>query len=153
VYKRQEKCTRCWVCVDKCPVDAIRKEDGNVVVDVDVCFGCGVCARFCPSDAIVMERREITRFVPRDSMERIVMNAIEQGKLQNYLFTNQELWTYGAMRRFIGILLKLPPAKQVLANRQLRSRFLTSYAKRMYRKDPAMFGNVEPDYSHPELDG
>ncbi len=148
-----DDCTLCGVCIEKCPVDAIRKGKGKVNVEIDVCFGCGVCSRFCPSDAIEMKRRKITRFVPRDSMERIVMNAVEQGKLQNFLFKNQDLWTYGAMRKFIGIVLKLPPAKQVLANRQLRSRFLTSYARRMYRKDPSMFGHVEPDYSHPELDG
>lgn len=64
---------------------------------------------------------------------------------------NPLMHTYGAIRKFIKIVLKLPPAQQVLANRQLRSRFLTSYARRMYRKDPSMFGHVEPDYSHPEM--
>ncbi len=144
-------CTGCGVCVKKCPVDAIAIKKGKAVVDVGICFGCGVCSRFCPGSAIEMVRRETTRFVPRDSMERIVMNAIESGKLQNYLFKNQDLWTYDSMRKFIGILLKLPPAKWVLANDQLRSRFLTSYARRMYKKDPSMFGNKEPDYSHSEM--
>jgi Pyruvate/2-oxoacid:ferredoxin oxidoreductase delta subunit len=145
------KCTGCGMCVKRCPVDAIILKNDKAIVDVDVCFGCGVCSRFCPTESVDMVRRDITRFIPKDSMERIVLNAIESGKLQNFLFNDQELWTYGAMRRFIGIMLKLPPAKWALANRQLRSRFLTSYARRMYQKNPSLFGNIEPDYSHPEL--
>lgn len=148
----EKDCIGCGVCVEKCPVDAIRLEDKKAVVDIDVCFGCGVCARFCPSKAIEMERREKTKFVPKDSMERIVINAIERGKLQNFLFKNQELWTVNSMRRFLKILFSLPPAKWAMANQQLRSRFLTSYAMRMYKKKPEMFGGKEPDYSHPELD-
>ncbi len=144
-------CTGCGICAGRCPVDAIAIKEGKAVVDIGICFGCGVCSRFCPGSAIEMVRRETTRFVPKDSMERIVMNAIESGKLQNYLFKNQDLWTYDSMRKFIGVLLGLPPAKWALANDQLRSRFLTSYARRMYKKDPSMFGNREPDYSHPEL--
>jgi Pyruvate/2-oxoacid:ferredoxin oxidoreductase delta subunit len=145
-------CTGCGVCVKKCPVDAIRLEKGKAEVDVDVCFGCGVCSRFCPSSAIEMIRREKTRFVPKDSMERIVINAIERNKLQNFLFKNQELWTVNSMRRFLKILFSLPPAKWALANDQLRSRFLNSYMRRMYKKNPSLFGGKEPDYSHPELD-
>jgi ferredoxin len=133
-------------------VDAIRVEKGKALVDIDVCFGCGVCSRFCPSSAIEMTRREKTKFVPKDSMERIVINAIERGKLQNFLFKNQELWTVNSMRRFLKILFGLPPAKWALANQQLRSRFLTSYARRMYKKKPELLGNKEPDYSHPEMD-
>jgi len=149
---RVSDCVGCGVCVEKCPVDAIRMEGKKAVVDVDVCFGCGVCSRFCSSDAIKMTRREKTRFIPKDSMERIVINAIDKNRLQNYLFKNQELWTYTSMRRFLKILLGLPPMKWAGANQQLRSKFLTSYARRMYKKKPSIFGYKEPDYSHPELD-
>jgi ferredoxin len=145
-------CTACGVCVNKCPVDAITLAGNKAKVDIETCFGCGVCSRFCPSDAIEMVRREKTRFVPKDGMERIVMNAIDQGKLQNYLFKNQDLWTHEFMRKFLGLILRLPPAKWTLANRQLRSRFLTSYARKMFRKDPSLFNYIEPDYSHPEMD-
>jgi Pyruvate/2-oxoacid:ferredoxin oxidoreductase delta subunit len=145
-------CTGCGVCVKKCPVDAIRLEKGKAEVDVDACFGCGVCSRFCPSSAIEMIRREKTKFVPKDSMERIVINAIERNKLQNFLFKNQELWTVNSMRRFLKIIFSPPPAKWALANDQLRSRFLNSYMRRMYKKNPSLFGGKEPDYSHPELD-
>lgn len=147
-----DKCTGCGLCVKKCPVDAITLKNGKALVDIDVCFGCGVCSRFCPTSSIEMVRREKTRFVPKDAMERIVMNAIDQGKLQNYLFKNQELWTHTSLRKFLGVLLSLPPSKWILANDQLRSRFLNSYAKRMYKKRPSMFNYKLPDYSHPEMD-
>lgn len=146
-----EKCVGCGICVERCPVDAIDLKEKKAVVDIDVCFGCGVCSRFCNVDAIDMVRREKTRFIPKDSMERIVLNAIDQGKLQNYLFMNQDLWTYEFMRKFLKVLFTLPPGKWVLANDQLRSRFLTSYAKRLFKKNPEMFDFKEPDHSHPEL--
>jgi len=147
----KDECVGCGICVEKCPVDAITMVDKKAVVDVDICFGCGVCSRFCSSNAIEMERREVTRFVPKDAMERIVMNAIERGKLQNYLFNNQDLWTHDFMRKFLKIIFTLPPTKWALVNDQLRSKFLNSYAKRMYKKKPEMFNFKEPDYSHPEM--
>jgi Pyruvate/2-oxoacid:ferredoxin oxidoreductase delta subunit len=34
---------------------AIRKENGNNVIDYDHCKGCGICVEECPRDAMVME--------------------------------------------------------------------------------------------------
>jgi hypothetical protein len=50
--------------------------------------------------------------------------AIERGKLQNLIFDNQVLWSHRAMAAVLGVILKLPPIKQVLASEQLRSRYL-----------------------------
>jgi hypothetical protein len=50
--------------------------------------------------------------------------AIERGKLQNLIFDNQVLWSHRAMAAVLGVILKLPPIKQVLAGEQLRSRYL-----------------------------
>ena len=38
-----------------CPDVAIRKENGNNVIDYDHCKGCGICVEECPRDAMVME--------------------------------------------------------------------------------------------------
>ena len=50
--------------------------------------------------------------------------AIERGKLQNLIFDNRVLWSHRAMAGVLCVILKLPPIKQVLASKQLKSRYL-----------------------------
>jgi ferredoxin len=130
----REACIGCGICVERCSVDAIRlcKDDkGNdyPAVDFERCIGCGVCVRFCPTECMVMERRKNTAFVPRDSFERYVMDAIATGKLQNLLFDNYTLFTHDLLRRFLKVILSLEPAKRCLAQYQIRSRFLNALTK------------------------
>jgi hypothetical protein len=44
--------------------------------------------------------------------------------LQHLIFDNNLLKSHRAMAAMLGVILKLPPFKQVLANQQLRSRYL-----------------------------
>ncbi len=145
-----DKCVMCKVCVKKCPVDAIKIVKGKIKVNEDNCIGCGVCSRFCGSKALLMERRKETKFVPKDTFERIVISAIEQGKLQNYLFDNFDLWTNELLNRFVGVILSLPPAKFILANQQIRSRYLNAIMK-SYRFVREFDDERKIDYSHKEL--
>ncbi len=147
----KEKCTACGICVKRCPVDAITIEDNKAKVDPHKCIGCGVCIKKCPSKTMTMERREDTQYVPRDSFERMVVSAISEGKLQNLIFDNQKLWTHAMLRNLLSIILKLPPAKQVLANQQLRSKFLNAAAKVYAAFGKKFVDGKIPDYSHPEL--
>lgn len=48
------KCEACGTCVEKCPFQAIRLEDGKVTIEE--CFGCGVCERVCERGAFIVER-------------------------------------------------------------------------------------------------
>ena len=50
----KEKCTGCGVCVDECPVEAIKMEDDKAVIDADTCTECGQCVDACPNEAISM---------------------------------------------------------------------------------------------------
>ncbi|HIJ67502.1 MAG TPA: 4Fe-4S binding protein [Planctomycetes bacterium] len=50
-----EKCTGCESCIDACPSEAIKMEEGKAVVDADTCVDCGVCVDECPVEAISME--------------------------------------------------------------------------------------------------
>jgi hypothetical protein len=50
--------------------------------------------------------------------------AIERGKLQNLIFDTQALLSHRAMAAILGVILKLPPIKQAMASRQMKSRYL-----------------------------
>jgi len=55
---------------------------------------------------------------------RAVLMAIERGTLQHLIFDNGALASHRAMAAVLGVILKLPPAKQLMASRQMRSRYL-----------------------------
>ena len=51
-------CDGCGLCVEACPIDAVKVTEDTARVDLEWCIGCGVCASSCPNDAIKMVRRE-----------------------------------------------------------------------------------------------
>jgi ferredoxin len=119
-----DKCVGCGSCVAKCPVGAIKLVNKKAVVDQDICIGCGICHRVCKVDAILIERRKKMEITPLDGFERCVLNAIETNKLQNYIFDNYDLWSNEMLRGLVGVLFKISPAKFLIANDQIKSRFL-----------------------------
>ncbi|MHA1911015.1 MAG: 4Fe-4S binding protein [Candidatus Kariarchaeaceae archaeon] len=150
----EEECNGCGICEEKCPVDAITMEDDLSVIDVSRCIGCGVCTRFCPTEALVLERHEETMFVPKDSFERIILEAIQTNKLHNLIADNFSSISNRVMNRFLKMLFSLSPVKKSMAEKQLKSRYLTSMFN-MYKK---IKGGDElenfdlSDYDHPELE-
>lgn len=123
-----KQCIGCEICLKRCPVDAIKK-DGKVLIDKDICIGCGVCTRFCPKNCITMERKKKINHTPLDSFERVVTNAIEENRLQDYIFDNYDSWTGELLRKLFGVILKLTPKKILLAQIQIRSRYLKALMK------------------------
>ena len=63
--------------------------------------------------------------------------AIDKGKLQNLIFDNQALFSHRAMAAILGVILKLPPVKQVMANSQMKSRYLETLIRRTNIKENA----------------
>ena len=56
--------------------------------------------------------------------------AIERGKLQDLIFDNRLLWSHRALAAILGAILKLPPAKRLLATQQVHSRYLEALVRR-----------------------
>lgn len=124
-----EACIGCGKCEKVCPVLAISMQNkkegkGVAVVDQNVCLGCGVCVRSCPKNAIYLERRAVQVITPVNSTHRFVLQAIEKGTLQNLIFDNQAFANHRAMAAVFGVILKLPPIKQILASKQFKSIYL-----------------------------
>lgn len=47
----ENKCNQCTKCVNVCGADALKMEDGKLVVDFDKCTVCGNCVSECPKSA------------------------------------------------------------------------------------------------------
>jgi ferredoxin len=129
----EEACNGCGKCVTACPVEALGLVSADQAshpnrrkakLDASVCLGCGVCVRACPKGSLHLVPRAERVFTPVDTAHRAVCMAIERGQLQNLLFDHQALASHRAMAAVLGVILKLPPLKQALASRQMKSRYL-----------------------------
>ena len=134
-----DACTGCGQCTSICPVEAMTLVSAHdpanprkrkAWVNPDVCLGCGVCARVCPTESIRLEPRPERVVTPYNTAQRMAMMAIERGTLQDLIFDNHVLWSHRAMSTLLGVILKLPPIKQVMATEQVKSRYLEALAKR-----------------------
>ena len=136
----EEKCTGCGKCVKVCPIEAIEwvsNDDGinskpkKVKINEEICLGCGVCVRACSNKNITLERRKEQVITPVNSVHRIVLMAIEKGKLQELIFDNQAFGSHRAMAAVLAVILKLPPIKQMMASKQMKSIYLEKLFERI----------------------
>ncbi len=51
-----ELCTACGVCVVFCQFEALKMEEGTIIIDEKRCLGCGVCVTKCKENARWLER-------------------------------------------------------------------------------------------------
>jgi len=135
-----ERCNGCGKCVDACPVEAMTLVSANdpakarkrrAELDASVCLGCGVCTRVCPTDGLHLEARAERVVTPVDTLHRTVLMAIERGNLADCIFDNRAMASHRAMAAILGVILRLPPAKQVLASEQMRSKYLVKILDRV----------------------
>ncbi|MBM3312522.1 MAG: 4Fe-4S dicluster domain-containing protein, partial [Candidatus Aminicenantes bacterium] len=138
----RETCSGCGRCVDACPVQAMGLVTANdpakpkrreARLDERLCLGCGLCVRACPEKSVRLEARPGRVLTPLDTTHRAVLMAIERGTLASLVFDNQAFGSHRAMAAVLGVVLKLPPLKQALASRQLKSRYLEYLIERFSR--------------------
>jgi ferredoxin len=132
-------CTGCGKCVSACPVEAMALVSANdpgqakrklARLNQDTCLGCGVCIAACPEGNLSLQARGERVITPVDSVHRTVVMAIERGSLQHLLFDNRAMASHRAMAAVLGVILGLPPVKQAMASRQMKSRYLEALLRR-----------------------
>jgi len=132
---QEETCVGCGLCAKACPIDAIAmlplekpetRKKQNARVDTSLCVGCGVCALKCPTKACLLTKRGQRVIHPETTFERIMLQSLEKGTLQNQIFANPRTVNEKFMRAFVGAFLRFPPVKKALLSDRLRSRFLAA---------------------------
>jgi Na+-translocating ferredoxin:NAD+ oxidoreductase RNF subunit RnfB len=131
----EDGCNGCNKCVKACPVEAIRlvpasptgrapKRKTLAVVNADTCLGCGVCVPHCKFDALSLKKNAARFHTPESMMEKMMLQALERGKLQNLLFDDPKRLSHRVLNALVRMILTLPPTKAVLARDQVKSTFV-----------------------------
>ncbi|MGV8079844.1 MAG: 4Fe-4S dicluster domain-containing protein [Syntrophales bacterium] len=137
---QEEGCTGCGRCAEVCPVEAMTLVSANdpgkpkkriARLREEVCLGCGLCVRACPEGKVRLVSRPERVITPLNSAHLAVVMAVERGKLQDLIFDNRALFSHRAMAAILGVILRLPPVKQAMASRQMKSRYLEALIRRM----------------------
>lgn len=131
----EQECIGCGKCTRACPINAIEmekianpvgKKKKEPVIDKSLCLGCGVCNTKCKTEAVKLVKRKERVIHPETIFERIMLQSLERGTVQNQMFDDPQSLSHKFMRGFVGGFLRLSPVKKALMSDTLRSTFLAS---------------------------
>jgi hypothetical protein len=71
-----------------------------------------------------MERRAKPTHVPENTIERVVRQMLEHGRLADLLFDESESRGAAFLNHAVHAIAKLPAAERALASKQVKSRFV-----------------------------
>ncbi|MBW2520344.1 MAG: 4Fe-4S dicluster domain-containing protein [Deltaproteobacteria bacterium] len=135
---KDDDCVGCGKCAETCPIHVITMQHGDhdklqkkgrPRIDTSICLGCGVCALQCPTKACQLVKREKSIIHPETTFERVILQSLERGTLQNQIFADPRKLDQKFMRYLVGGFLRIPPVKKALMSDMLRSRFLHAMSK------------------------
>jgi ferredoxin len=133
-------CNGCGACMTACPIEAMSLVSANdphlplrrkARVNEEICLGCGVCVRACPKGSLALRSRPARVVTPVNSAHRTVLMAIERGTLQDLVFDNRALMSHRALAAILGVILRLPPARRLMASQQMKSKYLVALLGRL----------------------
>ncbi len=130
----QAKCTGCGACTRACPLGIISlkeeflgdKKRKKAYCAEDICLGCGVCYSSCKFAAISLKPRSQRVLTPETTFDKMILMAIERGKLTNLIFDDPSRLSHRALGRVMNLIEKSPPVKAVMSSQAVKSVFLNT---------------------------
>jgi NAD-dependent dihydropyrimidine dehydrogenase PreA subunit len=119
-------------CVEACPAEAITRVDSEgrgrrkywAIVDPDRCLGCGVCVDACRFEVRRMSPRAQRPFTPESTLDRMIVMAVERGKLGDLILDTLDGAGPAAIARLLQHLENTSLGTALRAVEPLRSVFL-----------------------------